>query len=471
VEILFVTSELAPFSANTDMAEVAAALPKALRGIGHKVTVVSPLYAGIDPTARSLARRLSTFSVEAAGRSYNCQVYDGRTTGGVDLIFLANPELFSERGPHEGSTEQQLVAAAVFGGAVAQLVAKREPAFELLHAHGALAGLALLQTKALLPELPRVLSIHDLGDDTRLSSSELEKLGLSATLRDALASHSLLGAATRAANLVIANAPSTARAWASDPSGELGAVLHAKGDRLVGIVNGVDASIWNPLTDSNLSARFDPVDMSGKARCKAALQFGVGLAVQNGTPLVAVLGELSPARGGDLIIEAAEKLLRNALQLLFLTSDDEQAKALRGLATDMPERIAVRTSFTDKERHLALAGADFLLLPARKPVSIDLALCALRYGTLPIVRPVGALADMIVDADAKLETGNGFVAQDETVEELVSTTARAVASYGQAPVFDALRRRVMRTDVSWERAARRYEYAYRQLKAAAQSAA
>src|SRR4051812_13900585 len=99
VEILFVTSELAPFSvrsATPEVAETAASLPKALRGLGHRVTVMSPLYRDIDPAARSLARRLSTLSVEIGGKTYGCTVYDGRTTGGVDLIFLGNTELFGD---------------------------------------------------------------------------------------------------------------------------------------------------------------------------------------------------------------------------------------------------------------------------------------------------------------------------------------------------------------------------------------
>ncbi len=473
VEILFVTSELAPFSGASvsPVAEAAAALPKALRGLGHKVTVVSPLYASIDPMARSLARRLSTFSVEAQGRSYACTVYDGRTTGGVDLIFLGNSELFATEPTATSSAEQHALEAAVLGGAVAQLVQKREPAFELVHAQGALAGLALVALKAALPQLPRVLSLHDLGHDLRLSSGEHAKLQLPAALHDALANESVLGAAVRAADLVVTNAPTTARTWASDRSHALGTLFAEKADSFLGIVNGVDASIWNPITDSQLTARFDPVDLSGKARCKATLQYELGLSVNAQTPVIVALGALSPERGGDLIAETAARVMRNDAQLVVLGADHEQAKQLQPLATDMPERIALRATATDKERHVALAGSDFLLLPARQPVLVDAALCALRYGTLPIVTAVGPLADMIVDADAKLETGNGFLVPTTEAADVLATIQRALAAYSLPEAFDALRRRVMRTDVSWERAARRYEYAYRQIKAAAQSAA
>jgi starch synthase len=247
--------------------------------------------------------------------------------------------------------------------------------------------------------------------------------------------------------------------------------LQAKDPMLAGVVNGVDASHWNPLIDSHLSARFDATYPGGKARCKASLQYMFGLGIQPEVPVFAFCGELSEARGGDLIARAAEAALRNEIQLLVLGTQGAAAEALTELSAHHPERLAVRTSHDDKERHLALGGSDFLVLPARKPLGLDIALAAMRYGALPIVRPIGALADVVVDCDAQLETGNGFVIPDATASELASTLQRATAAFARRSAFEKLRKRVMQQDLSWERSARRYEHLYKRLRQAQQPAA
>jgi starch synthase len=458
VEILFVSTEIAPYSRSPgsgELAHVVAALPKALRGLGHKVTVLSPLYATINPQTHSLARRLSTLKVPVAGQEHVCTVLDGRTTGGVDLIFLGNTEIFGHD-PAEASDEQRLNAALLLSGAAAQLAAKREPAFDIVHAHGAGAAQALALIKAQRPNLPCALQIFDPSDALEVPGELLGKLERPSGLPQT----SLLGLGAAAADVLVASSFGTAQALLTSPLSSPSA-LRESSPSVLGIVNGVDASIWNPVTDSQLVARFDPVNVAGKARNKGAVQFELGLAVQPELPLIVAIGDLSKERGGDLIADIAPRVLRNEVQLVVLGSEGEAATHLQKLAAELPERFSLRTSHTEKERHLALAGADFLLLPARSPHDVDLALCALRYGALPIVRPVGALADSIIDVDAKLETGNGFLAETDSADEVLACVQRALSAYAHTTAFGELRQRAMRTDTSWERAARRYEHAYK----------
>ena len=476
MEILFVTSELAPYSVQPhapEGAEAAASLPKALRGLGHRVTVVSPLYKGIDPTARSLARRLSTVNVEVLGKNYACQLYDGRTTGGVDLLFLGNTELFAEHTAGSGDSETRLRSALLLSAAAAQLASTREPKAEVLHARGAAAAAAIPLAKQLRPELGCALSIVDGEDPLLVPSAHLSELFVPEALRSAVlpAEPSLLSAGARSADAVITTSAASAQRLLDAAQSALAPVLREKGSRFLSVVNGVDASIWNPLIDSHLSARFDHTNLGGKARCKGSLQYMLGLGVHPECPLVVAIGELSEARGGDLIADIAGDCLRSDLQLCVLGSEGAAAERLNSLAAELPERLALRTSHDEKERHLALGAADFLLLPAREPRSVEIALSALRYGALPIIRPVGPLADIIVDTDAKLETGNGFVAASASADDLLATVQRALAAYAQKPAFDALRKRAMRQDVSWERAARRYEHVFKQLSQSSAPAA
>jgi starch synthase len=467
VEILFVTTELAPYSVRVrapEVGETAASLPKALRGLGHRVTVVSPLYKSIDPAARSLARRLSTVSVEVRGRTYTCTLYDGRTTGGVDLIFLGHAELFGERPGPDGDADTLLRSSLVLSGAAAQLACTRDPRVEVLHAHGSGSALTLALAKAVRPELACTISLLDPHDPLAIDPSQLDELAGTGPLKAAIGSApNLLAAGVRAADAVVASSASSASELLADSQSALAPLLRDKGPRFVGIVNGVDASIWNPLIDSHLSARFDATNLSGKLRCKGSLQYMLGLGVNPDLPLVLAIGELSEARGGDLIAEIAHDCLRNEVQICVLGTEGPAAERLQALSTEFPERLALRTSHDDKERHLALGGSDFLLLPAREPRSVEIALSGLRYGALPIVRPVGALADVVVDADAKLETGNGFVTESTDATELLATVQRALGAYAKRSAFEALRKSAMRQDVSWERSARRYEHLFKQI--------
>jgi starch synthase len=476
VEILFVTTELAPYSVDPrapEIAEAAASLPKALRGLGHRVVVISPLYKGIDPTARSLARRLSAVNVEVLGKSYTCHLYDGRTTGGVDLIFLGNAELFGDHAPGTLDADTRLRSALLLSAAAAQIAHTREPKVDVLHARGAATAAALPLAKQLRPELGCALSIHEGDDPILLPAAQLGELFLPESLRNSVLSSapSLLSAGVKSADAVVVSSTASARHWLDANNTPLAGLLQDKGSRFLGIVNGVDASIWNPLVDSHLSSRFDATDLAGKQRCKGALQYMMGLGVHPDTPLIVAIGELTEARGGDLIAQVTNDCLRSELQLCVLGSEGRHAEQILGLSSELPERLAIRTSHDEKERHLALGAADFVLLPARESRSIEIALCGMRYGALPIAYPVGALGDHLVDVDAKLETGNSFVLGAATTEDLLATVQRALSAYSRPKAFDALRKRAMRHDVSWERSARRYEHLFKQIAQVAAPAA
>jgi starch synthase len=226
---------------------------------------------------------------------------------------------------------------------------------------------------------------------------------------------------------------------------------------LLGIGNGLDAARWNSLTDPLLPARFDPVDLSGKARCKDALQLELGLPIRGDAPLLASLGSTA----AKLLPQIAGRLLLNDLQLVVLGGDAGDIAVLSELGARYEERLRLVPDGDARMRHRLIAGADIVLVPAPDPHQGDLHLCAQRYGALPVARKVGAMADTIVDCDAELVTGNGFVFEHADPEELLAVTQRALAAFAKRKPFDALRRRVMKQDVSWERAARRYEYVYK----------
>lgn len=476
MEILFVTSEVAPFSQATGLADVCGALPKALRGLGHKVTVLSPLYSHIDPAARSLARRLMKIEVQLGGKRIACELYDGRTPGGVDLLFLGHEELF-RRVPHiYGAGDAYALDAQRFAllslGAL-ELLKKREPRFDVLHAHDWPAALSVFMAKRdpALAALPSVLTIHDLAQQGSFPKATMDSLGLSWDLftPDGLEFYGLLNmlkGGVLAADRVTTVSPTYAREIRTAEGGHgLDGVLRARGKDVLGILDGVDVAVWNPATDAALPSRFDPIDLAGKARCKTELQGALGLPQRADLPLIGASGRLTPARGFDLLAKALPQVLRNDVQLVVHAAGEGDAdlrEVYAELASRWPDRVAV-LSGDESAVHRVLGSSDLFVVPSRTEPSGHLQRYAHRYGSLPICRRTGGQVDTVIDADAKLESGSGFLYDDETPQALLGAIRRGLAAFTLKGPFDAMRRRVMRIDHSWERSARLYEALYREL--------
>jgi starch synthase len=337
----------------------------------------------------------------------------------------------------------------------------------VVHAHGWFGAPALAFAKRDSPAAGRVLSLHDPNAQEELPADVTLPSALSEVLGEQ-PNPSLLAAGVLASQRVVASSQTLAFELVADASEHpLASALRPEG-RLVGITNGLDAARWNPLTDPLIPARFDPVGIEGKARCKDRLQADVGLPVDPNVPLV--IAVLEPGSDPKLLAEGATLALRNELQLVVLGADAEGPFA--SLARDYPERLALVQGTTgtsgtedgDEQRlHTAIAASDLAIVHDELRGACELHLCALRYGSLPIALRVGALTDAIVDCDAQLETGTGFVFEAAKPEALAAAVTRALAAYAIPERFDPLRRRVMRLDLSWERSARRYEYLYKAL--------
>jgi starch synthase len=474
MEILLITPEMAPYSgtgpdrAQGDLAQVTAALAKALRSLDHRVTVVCPLYAGIDPTARHLARRLTKLEFELEGTPHACELYDGRTSGGVDLLFIGHEELFHKsHAMAEANEDEATVARRVraFSAAVAELVEKREPRFDVLHAHGWVGGAVLLALGDHgQASFPRVLTIHEVEETGRFDPATVQRFELDPAGKSTIGDHaSLLAGGMRVADRVTTVSSSFAQEL-RDSGGELAPVFGEVGERLTGIQNGVDVAVWNPATDSHLKARFDRTDLSGKARCKAHLQELLGFPVRNDVPLFGVVGTASESEGLDLLARCGARFLRNDVQVAIqLDGDDPLFDVFEELSDRWPDRLQVRSGREPDLAHRIVGGSDFTVVPARRAPSGFLQMYAHRYGSVPVVRRTGGLADTVIDCDPELKTGTGFVFDEATAEDLLAALQRATAGFTKGKAFRQLRHRVIRIDHSWERSARLYERLYRDL--------
>ena len=475
MEILFVTSEIAPYSKVGGLGDVCSALPKALRGLGHNVTVLSPLYSDIDPMAKSLARRLIKIEVQLNGRSYNCELYDGRTTAGVELLFLGQEELFRKVPYVYGGGEAYEFDAIRFSAlsqAAVQLMRAREPRFDILHAHDWQTSLAIMLAKrdATLAATPSVLTVHNLAHQGTFPKAMVDTLNMSWDLftADGLEYYdkmSLLKGGLLFADRITTVSPTYAKEILT-PEGSHGmdGVLRTRADKLHGILNGVDTAIWNSATDAIIPARYDAMDLIGKAKCKHELQRQLGLPMRADLPLVGAVGRLAFQKGYDLLAKTGPQLLRNDVQLVVLGDGDiETREAFAELAHRWPDRVHFHAGHDEALAHRIFAGSDLFVVPSRfEPCGLT-QMYAHRYGSVPIVRNTGGLADTVIDCDAKLESGTGFVFDEPTPRALLAAIQRGISAFTLGAPFESLQKRVMRIDHTWERSARLYESLYKEI--------
>jgi len=485
MDITFVTTELAPFVKVGGLADVSAALPKALRTLGHAVTIVMPRFPELEQHGLLLARRLTPLRFTLGERTFEATLFDGRLASQVDLVVIDVPGLFDRAGVYGERGEDypdNALRFAVLSRAAAELVRQRAATgrpIDIVHCNDWPTALVPSYLQALAAETPAlaatktVLTIHNVRHQGVFPKDALPALGLGwehfhVDGVEFYGGINLLKLGVVSADAVTTVSATYAREIQTAAHGaRLDGVLRARGEALAGIVNGVDYAVWNPATDPAVAARYDAEDFANKARCKGALQKELGLALDAAAPLVACVGRLVEQKGTDVAAAAVPKLVRATDAQIVFAGDGEPGlvAAIEALVSKSPGRVAFARAATEAVVHRIFAGADFVLVPSRYEPCGLVQMYGQRYGTLPVAHATGGLVDTIVDCDAKLETGTGFLFEEETPEALLGATERAIAAR-TLPKWPGLVRRAMRLDRSWDRPARRYEQLYRALNQA-----
>jgi starch synthase len=482
MEILFVATELAPMVKVGGLGDVVFALSKALRLLGHKVTILVPRYPAIEEGGVMLARRLTPLALPAApgGKADTVTLFDGRLGSGVDLILIDKPGYFDRKGVYGEAHEEYADNAARFGllcRAAMEIVRSRAAsgdAFDVVHAHDwptALVPYLLREAKLAGEAIPTrsVLTIHNLTHQGRIAASDLPSFGLSSDhyAVDRLEFYSAVS--TLKGGVLTADAVTTvSETYAADiqspgHADRLDGVLRAKKGGITGISNGIDYAVWNPATDPALPARYDADDPRNKGRSKSALFAELGLEMALDRPLVVSLGRVVPQKGSDILADAAPKLLNLDIALVVAGEGDPKIEArLAEVLAGSKERARYLGRVPDPLAHRLIAAADLVVVPSRYEPCGLVQMYAQRYGSLPVASRTGGLVDSIVDADAALETGTGFLFDGPTAENLIGAVERGVSAMRE-PRWPALVKRVMRLDRGWDRPARRYLQLYKNL--------
>jgi starch synthase len=482
MEITFVTTELAPFVKVGGLADVSAALPKALRSLGHAVTLVMPRFAELEQQGLLLARRLTPLRFVLGDRSFEVTLFDGRLASQVDLVVVDAPGLFDRAGVYGERGEDypdNALRFAVLSRAAAELVRQRASTgrpVDVVHCNDWPTALVPTYLQALAAETPAlagtrtVLTLHNVRHQGVFPKSVLPSLGLGwehfhVDEIEFYGGINLLKQGIVTADAVTTVSPTYAREIQTLEHGaKLDGVLKARGEALAGIVNGVDYAVWNPATDPAIAARYDAEDFANKARCKGALQRELGLGIDAAAPLVACVGRLVQQKGADVAVAAVPKLLRGTDAQMVFVGEGEAGlvSAIDGLVGKAPGRIAFARAASEALVHRIFAGSDLVLVPSRYEPCGLVQMYGQRYGALPVAHATGGLVDTIVDCDGKLETGTGFLFEELTADALLGATERAIAARA-LPRWPGLVRRAMRLDRSWDRPARRYDQLYRAL--------
>jgi len=469
MRIAMVSSECEPFAKTGGLADVVDALSRALETAGHEVDVYLPRYRGVEPPGEPEIVELSIptgIRTDSRVRLLSSRA-DGYRLRLVDHPpSFDRPDFYVEDGrdfPDNGARFSLLGRAALEA-----MRAESRPA-DVLHAHdweGAPSILLLRHRYAADPLLrgaPTLLTCHNLayhGWVPRPDVAGQLDLPGSVGAEDGV---DLLREGILAADLVNTVSPTFA---AESRRPELGMglddVLRSRGDRYVGILNGIDAELWDPATDEALPQNYSADDLTGKETCARALATEVGLAADGA--LFGMVGRLDPQKGFDLLAEAAPRLLAAGARLAVLgTGDRSLIGGLQRLARAHPGRLAVVDRFDRDLARRIYAGADCFLMPSRFEPSGQGQMIALRYATIPVVRATGGLADTVRDADAQAD-GNGFTFGPPVPDALADACARAMAAMADDARWRAIQGRGMAEDFSWARPAAAYAAAYQRAQ-------
>lgn len=473
MNILFVTPECAPWVKTGGLGDVSGALPQALAALGHEVKLLMPAYPALGP----LLQGSDTGMPLALHAPWpQARLRRARPPGqGVELLLLDCPELFQRPGgPYDDSGGDNALRFGLLCAAAAALCAEASAwRPQVLHCNDWPTGLApaLLRREG-ATHTRSVMTVHNLAFQGLFPLAEGDRLGLPARWltpegMEYWGQISFLKAGIEFADAVTTVSPTYAHEI-QQPEHGMGfdGILRDRADRLSGILNGVDAAVWNPATDVHLRARYDVSSLHLKARNKQALQERFGLEPSGAPPLFGLVGRLTHQKGIDLVLENADWLVQQGAQLAMLGTGDPGLEAWAiGLARQYPGQVAVRIGYDEALAHWIEAGADAFLMPSRfEPCGLN-QMYSLAYGTPPVVRATGGLADTVVDA-ADAARGNGFAFHDATPLALRGALERALALYRDPPRWRALQQRGMAGRFDWAQAARAYEALYREILAA-----
>jgi starch synthase len=473
MKILFVAAEGLPFSKTGGLADVIEALPKAIAALGHEVAILLPRYRNTTPIGVTLPK----LPVPMGDGPRFPAIADGGTVNGVRYYFVDDPEYFDRDDLYGVAGKDYPDNAERFGefGRAAIEFCKHVWMPDLIHCHDWQTALvpALLRTEYAkddsLQGLPVVFTVHNMGYHGAFLRESMKKLGLPESLFsiDAMEFYgriNFLKGALIFSDYLTTVSPKYAQEIQTPEYGHgLDGVVRNRADRLVGILNGVDYTVWNPETDKLIAMRYSAKDLTGKLECKKDLLKVAGLPVEcMNKPLIGIVSRFAGQKGFDLIEEIAPDVLAEDLTIVSVgTGEPKYEELFLDLEKTYSGKFRVKIAYDNVLAHKIEAGADIFLMPSRyEPCGLN-QMYSLKYGTVPVVRATGGLDDTIEAFDPETELGTGFKFAACDGAALLGAIREALAVFRSSPaVWRRIQTTGMSKDFSWQASAVEYARLY-----------
>ncbi len=478
--VLFASSELAPWVKTGGLGDVSSALPRALAGLGVEARVLVPGYPALLDAFPH--RRLVATIKDRGGAMPPATLSLVSLGPNLELLMLECTPFFERGGsPYTNSGGADWSDNALRFGLLsktAALLASAESPLgwrpAVLHCNDWQTALAPAYLRYCMePVAASMVTIHNLAFQGLFGHELLAPLGLPghAFVFDGIEFHgqlSFLKAGLQCCDRITTVSPTYRQEILTPEYGcGLDGLLRYRADRLTGILNGIDTTEWNPARDSLLPERYSRHRLGGKLGNRQILERETGLVETPASPILGMVSRLSSQKGVDLVLENVDVLVGRGVRFVVLGAGEQQFEAAwRALALRYPGRIALRIGFDNRLAHLIEAGADMFLMPSRfEPCGLN-QMYSLVYGTPPVVRSTGGLADTVVDCTAQTlvdGTANGFSFGAPSAQALFAAVTRAIDTWRHPSVWRRLQRNGMACHFSWSHAAQHYAALYREL--------
>ncbi len=488
LKILYLSAEVVPFAKTGGLADVAGALPKAVRSLGHDIRIMMPRYGRVEVEKFGLKRLLDAVNVPMDERTEPAAIFEasiGAGAGQTPVYFVDSERYFDRPGIYMYPDDAERFI--FFSRAALETCRALNWQPDVIHCnewHTALIPnwlKTVYRDDPFYAPLATLYTAHNLEYQGIFGYRILEIAGLADTgyiahpdvAPDLNYVVDLMARGLLFADIINTVSESYAREILTPEYGHrLDPILRDRRDRLFGILNGIDTELYDPATDPHIAAHFDLNSLAGRAANKAALQAEARLPVRKDVPLISFVGRLTDQKGFDLVNAIADPLLRQlGCQFVVMgTGELRYHDMLNALAARYPEQVAVFLTFARPLEQRIYAGSDIFLMPSRQEPCGLSQMLAMRYGAVPVVHAIGGLADSVANYNAETGEGNGFSFAQYDAMALYTALIRAVETYHHRDTWRQLVRRCMAVDFSWAHSAQRYVDLYcRALAARRQS--